>query len=168
MADEVSRGTKCFSCSSGKDYNGVFPRGFIDWVKQMGWWREERCYLCSGTIQDGFTVDIRPDRNPTLVADATNTGLEPATFSWVMIDPPYSAELAERLYGTGKYYYSINTFVKEAERLTKNGGLILTLSYEIPKIPKGTKLLAVWGIYTVPICSYMRCFTVFKKGDSDG
>lgn len=161
----VSRGTKCFSAFHGTDTIGAFPRGFLGWLKEQQWVEGNRCHLCSGRVEDegSFKVDIRPEMNPDLVADARNTDLEADKFDSVIIDPPYSKELAQKLYGTAEHWSSINSFVKEAMRIVCEGGTVVTLTYEIPKIPKNANLLAVWGIYTVPHRTMMRCLTVFRK-----
>ena len=151
--DKVSRGTKCFGAwartSDGLHYNGAFPSGFFRWVKKMGWHYGKVCHLCSGTVEDegSFRVDIKPEVKPDLVCDATETGLDDESFDVVIIDPPYSKELAKNMYGTEKYFKGIDSFTKEASRITKNGGLIITLSYQIPKRIKGCNFIAVWGIY---------------------
>ena len=164
MKAEISRGTKCFSAFHGTDTQGAFPKGFLKWVEDMGWMNGNVCHLCSGRVTGrGFKVDVRPEMEPDLIADARNTGLPDKQFSTVIIDPPYSVELAQKLYGTQVHFGSINQFVKEAVRLTKEDGNIISLSYEIPKIPKGCELIAVWGIYTVPHTSFMRCFAVFRR-----
>ncbi len=161
---EVSRGTRCFSAFHGTDLNGAFPRGFLEWLRVQGWMKGEICHLCSGRVKgDGFRVDIRPEMEPDLVADATDTKLPEHKFDTTVIDPPYSKDLAQKLYGTGENFASINAFVKEGVRITRPGGLIVSLSYELPKIPKNAQLIAVWGIYTVPHTSFMRCLAVFKK-----
>jgi len=161
---EVSRGTKALGADTN-GFGGGFPRQFIPWVKKMGWYPDgEVCWLCSGGITEpGFKVDIRPETRPDLVADATQTGLEANRFDAVFIDPPYSAELAAKLYGTKAYYHSINKFLEEGIRICKPGGLIVSLSYEVCKAFKDAEFLAVWGLYTVPSCSSMRCFIVLRK-----
>jgi len=105
--------------------------------------------------------------NPDLIADAANTDLPDEEFDAAIIDPPYSKELAQKLYGTGAYWHSINLFVKEAMRIIRVGGTVISLSYEIPKKPKNADILAVWGIYTVPATSNMRCLAVFQKTNQD-
>lgn len=164
---KVSRGTKCFSAFHGKDINGAFPKGFLKWLKDQKWLRGETCHLCSGRVEDGHsvTVDINPEMNPSMVADARKTGIPGDQFDTVTIDPPYTKELAQKLYKTGEHFHSINVFMKEAMRITRKGGHIITLSYEIPKKPKNADIIAVWGIYTIPHKSFMRCLAVFRKGD---
>jgi len=166
--DKVFRTTKCFGSWSGRNpYNGSFPAGFMKWVKNNGWWGEKRCYLCAGMVEDpeAMKVDINPETKPTLLEDARKTSLPDEEFDWIMLDPPYTKELAEKLYGTGKYYAGINAFTKEASRICKPGGLIITLTYEIPKRVKDSNFIAVCGVYQVPAVSHMRCFTVSKKQD---
>lgn len=167
--DKVSRGTKCFSRFHGSDCDGAFPKNFLKFVQKQGWWGESRCHLCAGLVDDaaGFKVDIRPETYPDLVADATDTGLDENRFDAVIIDPPYSKELAQSLYKTGDKFYSINKFAKEACRICKPEGLIITLSYEVPARIKGSDLIACWGIYTIPMPSYMRCLSVWKKHGLD-
>lgn len=162
---EISRGTKAFSAFHGKDLNGAYPAGFLAWLKTQGWLYGDRCHLCAGQVDDpgSFRVDIRPEMEPDLIADARKTGMEDEKFDSIAIDPPYSKELAQRLYKTGEHYASINEFVKEGMRLVRWGGLVITLSYEIPKKPKSADLVAVWGIYTIPHRSFMRCLAVFRK-----
>lgn len=162
---QISRGTKPFGAGTN-GFGGGFPRQFLPWVREMGWLNcsENICWLCSGGVKEpGLRVDIRPETNPDLVSDATATGLEADRFDYTVIDPPYSRDLAKKLYGTADFYHSINVFLGEAVRITKPGGNIVTLSYECPKIPKGCNILAVWGVYQIPLTSYMRCFCVFQK-----
>lgn len=163
-AGDVFRTTKCFSPRTETGYPGGFPLGFMKWV-QAQWWGDHRCYLCSGGIEDaGATrVDVKTEVGATHVEDARKTSLPADAYDWVMIDPPYSKELAKRLYGTHKVFGSIDAFTKEAARITAPGGLILTLSYQVPKRITGCDLLACCGIYQTVSVAHMRCFTVWRK-----
>lgn len=165
MLKNVYRTTKCFGVNGQGQIKGAFPKGFLDWIRKQGWYGDKRVYLCAGKVKDddSVKVDIRPEVNPTLCEDATDTSLKSNSFDWVMIDPPYTRILAKDYYDTEKQYHGINAYTKEAERICKRGGLILTLSYEIPKRIKGCDFVAVVGVYTVPFTGYMRCFTVSKK-----
>lgn len=159
------RTTKCFGVNGQGKCKGSFPKGFLKWVKEKGWWGEKRAYLCAGMVDDKETirVDVRTETSPTHLEDARKTSIKSISCDWVMIDPPYTKDLAKEYYGTEKYYGGINAFTKEAERICKKGGLILTLSYEIPKRIKNCDFIAVVGVYTVPFTGYMRCFTVSRK-----
>jgi hypothetical protein len=161
----ISRGTKPFGAGTN-GFGGGFPRQFLPWVRKMGWidGSENICWLCSGGVNEpGFKVDIRAECKPDLVRDASSTGLDANQFDYAVIDPPYSRELAKKLYGTEECYHSINVFLDEAVRITRPGGKIITLSYECPKIPRRCDLLAVWGVYQIPLTNFMRCFCVFEK-----
>jgi hypothetical protein len=113
--------------------------------------------------KDSIRVDVRPEVNPTHLEDATKTSIPSSSCDFVMIDPPYTALLARDYYGTEKNYHGINAFTAEAVRICSPGGLIVTLSYEIPKRIPECEFIAVVGVYTVPFTGYMRCFTVSKK-----
>lgn len=161
----VYRTTKCFGVNGNSGIKGAFPKGFMKWIDSMGWTGKERCYLCAGLVWDeaACRVDIRENTNPNILADATDTKMPAELFDWILIDPPYTKALAKEFYDTEKYYHGINAFTKEAERLCKPNGLILTLSYEIPKRIKNCEFIAVVGVYTIPFTGYMRCFTVSRK-----
>lgn len=162
--DVVFRTTKCFS-PRNNNYAGGFPIGFLDYIKNMGWWGEKRCYLCSGMVndKDSVRVDLEISVNPTHLQDARNTDLSDNEFDCVIIDPPYTKELAESLYKKGKFFSSINVFNKEAVRICKIGGFIVNLTYEIPKRPKGCNLVACVGVYQTMGVSHMRCLAVWRK-----
>ena len=162
---DVFRTTKCFGVNGKGLCKGSFPRGFLSWVKEQDWWGEKRVYLCAGAVDDStaIRVDVRLEVNPTLLEDARKTSIETESADWVFIDPPYTKDLARELYSTEDFYGGVNAFTKEAERICSPGGLILTLTYEIPKRIKNCSFLAVCGIYTVPFTGYMRCFTVSRK-----
>ena len=166
--DKVYRTTKCLS-PRNNGYVGGFPIGFLNWIKKMGWYGDKRCYLCAGLVKDdnSVRVDIKPEVNPTLCEDATNTSLESNSFDWVMIDPPYTKDLARSLYGTEKHFVGINKFTKEGVRICKEGGLIISLSYEIPNRPKSCDLIACVGVYQTMGVSHMRCLAVWKKLKND-
>jgi hypothetical protein len=167
--EQISRGTKCLGAYKGVDCAGAYPSGYLAFLQKQGWWGEKRVHLCSGRVKDnGFKVDIRPEMEPDLVADARATGLPTSSFDCALIDPPYSEELAKRLYGTEKFYGRVDSFITEGVRLVRSGGLVVSLSYNIPKLAKGADLIAVWGIYEVPSVSSMRCLCVFKKKERLG
>lgn len=162
--NKIYRTTKCFS-PKNNGYKGGFPIGFVKWLKKNNWWGEKRCYLCSGMVDDyeATRVDLESSVNPTHLEDARNTSLPNNEFDCIIIDPPYTKNLAESLYGKGKYFSSINVFTKEAERICKKDGLIITLSYEVPKRIKNCDLIACCGIYqTINVC-HIRCLTVWRK-----
>jgi len=166
--DQVFRTTKCFSPMTN-GYAGGFPIGFIKYLQENKWWGNKRVYLCAGMVKDdeAIRVDVKPEVNPTLLEDASKTSLKDNSADCVIIDPPYSKELARSMYGTEKVWYSINKFVKEAVRICELNGLIITLSYEIPKKPKGCDLIACVGVYQTMGVSWMRCLSVWRKTNQE-
>jgi len=189
---EVSRGTKAFSQKSESGYPGSFPVNFLRWVRRSGWWGDERLYLCCGGVldEDSDRLDIQTEidvevggrrgHNATvqrsrttkttanIIGDARDTGLPDSSYDWVMLDPPYSRELAETMYGTDDVYSGVNTFVAEAARLCKPGGYVCVFHYDMAFCPDGFDLVACWGIYQIPSVRYMTAFQVFKKrGERD-
>ena len=146
-------------------YPGSFPVGFLKYLQGNGWWGEKRAYLCSGAVDDEGTVrvDIRPETKPTHLEDARHTTLPNDTFDCVIIDPPYSAELAKRLYDTEQYFSSINAFTKEGERICLPNGIVISLSYEVPKRLKGSDIIAVVGVYQTISVAHMRALVVWRK-----
>ena len=155
----------------------------------MGWWGEERCHLCAGNVQDldSIRVDIQREIDPEIrekwgkrtgqgtgrrvtktnanhFADARDTGLESESFDWVGIDPPYSKDLAAKLYGTRQHYSGIDKFLQEGFRLVRPGGLVMTFSYAISNRPSpDADLLACWGIYQIPNVRHMTSINVWRK-----
>jgi len=175
---KVDRGTKCFS-PRNNGYPGGYPMGFLDWIIDAGWWGDVRMHVPCGMVADVgpgevVRVDIHapPVTNATHVFDCLDSsgwadafgGEHLERFDFVAIDPPYSHELAERLYDTGETFGSIDRFVKKAAPAVKKGGLLLTLSYQVPKRPgPDFDLLACWGIYQTISVSHMRCMQVWRR-----
>ena len=164
--ESISRGTKCFS-PMNNGYPGGYPVGFLTWLQEMGWWGDRRLHVPCGMVkdEDSIRVDIKGDVNQTHSFDACDPLNYPESwsFNWIGIDPPYTEALAESLYGTQDYWGSIDQFVKGAIGKLAPGGLLITLSYAIPKRPEGCNLLASWGIYQAMSVAHMRCLNVWQK-----
>lgn len=189
-AQTPETGMKVFSGKCASNYPGGYPVGYLLWLQKNGWWGDDRIHLCSGGVQDedSVRVDIQRTCIPgdstgvrqgqksfqttaTHIADGRDTKIEGESFDCVLIDPPYSQDLARRLYGTEDHYGGINSFIKEGYRLVRPGGFIITLSYEVPRIYADLDLVAVYGIYQVPpirnICG-MFCFRKPGKREAQG
>ena len=147
------------------DIQEDFPEDFLIILRKWVGGGEKRAYLCAGEVDDpkAVRVDILSKTNPTHCEDARATSLPKDSFDVVIVDPPYSRELAKSLYNTEKYYSSINQFTKEASRIVKPDGLIITLSYEVPKRIPNCDFIAVVGIYQAIRVAHIRCLTVSKK-----
>jgi hypothetical protein len=181
-----SRGTKAFSCESESKYPGSFPVGYLRWLREQGWWGDKRIHLCAGGVKDDEAdrVDIQeectPNRarllhdgksygsitiptNANIIADGRDTGLESESYDCVIIDPPYSKDLAHDLYDTSEHYSGIKAFMVEGYRLLKPGGLMVTLTYAIPPRIEDLDLVAMWGIYQIPPVRWMTAHVVWRK-----
>lgn len=121
-------------------------------------------HLCSGSMITGIRVDIRPEKNPDIVADCRNVPLPDNSIDWIMADPPYSVEYAKNLYGTEENYPSPGQIVKEAMRLLKPGGLLGLLHFQVPMIRKPAKIVNVYGVTTGSGYA-IRAWTLIRKAE---
>jgi len=110
--------------------------------------KKKRLYIFSGTLQrwDGTTVDINPELNPNVVADAEKMPFSETEFDLIIADPPYTPEDAKK-YGTKMI--SRPKVMREAARVTEPGGYLVWLDLIIPKYRnEDWKLVGMIGLYT--------------------
>ena len=144
---------------------GGYPLRFMEWaLTEMGCADPDRVlHLCSGSVLTGTTVDIRPSTDPDIVADCRNVPLPDESFDFVLAEPPYSAEYAQNLYGTGDHYPTPYQITKEASRLLRPGGKFGLLHTQVPTIRKPMKVVSVYGVTFG--CGYaIRAWTLMTKG----
>lgn len=143
---------------------GGYPKGFMEWaMEQMGCDDPDSVlHLCSGSVRCGMTVDIRPETNPSIVADARHVPLPDESFDYIMIDPPYSETYADNLYGTGESYPKPGELIKEASRLLRIGGKIGLLHFIVPVTRKPIKIRGVFGV-TTGNGTAIRAWTLMEK-----
>jgi SAM-dependent methyltransferase len=127
-------------------YPGAFPNGFLPRLMDTPWWGTRRLHLCSGTVQDGTTIDINPGLKPSIVADL-NYGIPVAdnSFDLILIDPPYSEEKAKNLYALP--LLSVPRLLKEAGRVVTTDGFVILLDLRVWPPPKSLKWEALIAIY---------------------
>lgn len=143
---------------------GGYPKGFLKRAMETLGVTDPTAvlHLCSGSMVSGIRVDIRPETNPTYVADCRNVPLPNASVDWIMADPPYSEEYARNLYGTEKNYPKPGQILKEACRLLKPGGRVGILHFQVPMSRKPLRLERVIGI-TTGAGYAIRAWSVFVK-----
>jgi hypothetical protein len=187
LVGDIDSGIKICSGTSESGYPGGYPLGYLRWCRRNGWWGDRRIHLCAGGVRDqeADRVDIqrtctptdasrgnRPSADPltgahqttaNIIADGRDTKLAGESYDAVFIDPPYSRALALQLYDTEEHYSGVDAFVKEGYRLVKPGGLIITLSYEIPRLYADLKIVASYGLYQIPPVRNMSGHFVFRK-----
>lgn len=175
------KGSACNACgsnrhaSSGHDSAadpdgfavfGRYPRGFLDHVLKLRLLGEvaphEVLHVCSGTLSatERWTVDIRPEARPRVVADGASLPFAAASFRAVMLDPPYTDQHARRLYGVENPRPS--WLLREAARVVVPGGRIGLLHVAIPFAPPGCRLVNYWDGST-GVGFRVRAFTIYER-----
>lgn len=174
-AANVSRGTKCFSPQTETGYPGGFPLGFLDWILDKGWWGHSRLHVPCGLVADVgpgevLRADVKapPTTNATHVFDATDKSQWPIEwvekFDFILIDKPYTRNLAKDLYDTEECYAGLDRWVSIAKNYVAPGGLLCTLDYELPARPgPDFNLEACWGIYQAMSVRHMMAFQVWRR-----
>ena len=143
---------------------GGYPHRFLTYAyERMGVTKPSQVlHVCSGSMATGVTVDIRPVCTPRVVADARHLPFRDNTFQWMLCDPPYSADYAENLYGTGSSYPSPHQLVNECLRVLQVGGHLGFMHHMVPKFHKPGRMVGVWGITQGPGYN-IRAWTLFTK-----
>lgn len=145
---------------------GRYPKGWIRHVLKLQLLgdvkRDEILHVCSGTLSESerWTVDIRPEAKPSVVADGKSLPFRHGSFPAVMLDPPYSDQYARNLYGVENPRPS--WLLREAARVVVTGGRIGLLHVAIPFAPKGCRLVKVYGV-SCGVGFRIRAFSVWEK-----
>lgn len=152
-----------FWSTKSKEFNdyGQYPKGFIAWALRMMSHHNPATVLhvCAGGVNEGITVDIRPETNPDIVADGRALPLADNTVECVMIDPPYYHAAAENLYGVE--YPEPKDLLAEAARVALPGAPIGFLHPMVNFKPRGTRIESCTGI-TQGLGFYAKAFVVYR------
>ena len=114
-------------------YKGGFPLHFEQNLIRLLGYPGKVLHPFGGMAEIGTRVDINPELEPDVVADAHDLPFEDNSFDCVILDPPYSDEESETIYGTGKLKPS--QFTKEAVRVCKEGGWVVVYTDREPARP---------------------------------
>ncbi len=147
---------------------GAYPKDFIKWAcRAMLCDRQDVVHFCSGSLPAGegsLRIDMRVEMKPDLVADCRSLPLPDNSVAAVMIDPPYSVEYANDLYGTD--YPRPSALLAEASRIAKPGVPIGILHFLVAMPAPNTTIESIYGVTTGP--NYrIRAFTIFRKRQAD-
>lgn len=143
---------------------GQFPKGFIPWAARLLRAQPDRVlHVCSGAVESGIRIDLRRSQRPSVVADGRALPLRDDSVEAVLIDPPYTVEYADQLYGTD--YPRPSHLLREAARVVRPGGRVGILHFLVPMVPPGADLEyeLVRGV-TTGAGYRIRALTVFRRG----
>jgi len=123
-------------------YKGAYPEGFLRRLdERIGLKNKKVLTLFCGSSDYGDTLDIKPELNPTYLADCRK-------------------DYSKKLYK--EEIVRPYSFTKEAVRICKSGGLICILHQLVYKTLPGTERFAVIPITTGPN-QRIRVLNIFKK-----
>ena len=144
---------------------GVYPRGFVPWLaRALQVSRHEILHVCSGSLPagEGTRVDLRPEVRPDIVADGRHLPIADNSYAAVAVDPPYTLQYANDLYGTD--YPRPSHLLTEAARVVRPGGRIAFVHYLVPANPPGTTFERCYGM-TMGLGYRIRAVTIYRKDD---
>lgn len=145
---------------------GQFPFGFLKDVVRMKLLgdvaRQDILHVCSGTLSEHerWTVDIRPEAQPSVVAKGQALPFLDASFPAVLLDPPYTEEYARNLYRSE--FPRPSHLLNEAARVVKHGGRIGLLHIAVPITPAGCQFITSFGVVPGPGFR-IRAFTIYER-----
>ena len=144
-------------------YVGSFPLHFEQKLWRLLGKPGRVLHPFGGLSEIGDSVDLNATTTPTWVGDAHNMHwLEDESYDLVVLDPPYSDEESEWLYGTGPLRWGV--FVGEAVRVCKVGGHVAVYHVKQPPRPAGTRLVRRIVILTRTWHAPRVCFIFEKLG----
>jgi len=114
-------------------YVGAFPLWFETNLMQILGFPERVLHPFGGMAEYGVRVDLRPEVEPDVVADAHDLPFEDGSFDCVVLDPPYSDQQAKDLYGTPPL--KVGRYTAEAVRVLKEGGWLCVYGDKEPRRP---------------------------------
>lgn len=142
-------------------YVGSFPLHFEKKLHRLLGEPEKVLHPFGGLAEIGDTVDLNATTTPTWVGDAHDLHFIPdESYDLVILDPPYSDEEAEWLYGTPPLKRGVYT--EEAIRVCRIGGHVAVYQVKQPPRPRGTRLVHRIVILTRTGHAPRVCF-VFQK-----
>lgn len=153
----------CGTAFKKATYYGQHPVGYLKKVKALfPDLQESVLHLCSGTVKEDVTIDLKRELRPTICCDAQNLPLRPNSYSLVTFDPPYSKRDANVYYGVP--YLSVPKVMKQVLMILKPGGFFCILDVRYPSYHRseGWRLIGLIGVVT-GFGKITRILSVFQK-----
>ena len=142
---------------------GQYPRALIPrLMADLLCERREVLHVCSGSLPrgEGIRVDIRRAACPDILADGRALPLADGSMAAVLIDPPYTAQYAQDLYGVE--YPRPAHLLAEAARVVRPGGRIGFVHFLVPYTPPGCVYVKTIGLST-GMGFHVRAITLFQR-----
>ena len=114
-------------------YRGAFPRFFEENLVKVLGYPEAILQPFGGRATLGVRCDLDPTVEPDHVCDAHELPFPAESFDMVLLDPPYSDEEAQSIYGTPRLRPSV--YVAEAVRVLRPGGWLVVYGDREPARP---------------------------------
>lgn len=146
-------------------YYGAFPGNFLKRAKALFPDAKQTLHLFAGTVRPSLheiTLDCQACEGimPSVIGDARHLPFQPASFDFVLADPPYSAKDAAH-YGTPMI--ARGPVLREIATVVKPGGYVCWLDTVWPMYSK-----ALWrqiGAVAVLVSTNtrVRCLSIFER-----
>jgi hypothetical protein len=149
---------------------GGYPIGLVEFAGRIMNVDDHRrvVHLCSGSVRAPLTFDLRPETEARCIADVRHLPIRTGSVRWVMVDPPYSPEHAEELWGVGDQYPTGAALFREVQRILEPGGKVAYLHFLVPKLPAGMERIGTYGV-TIGPGYRIRALTIARRmHDAEG
>ncbi len=117
-------------------YQGGFPLHFEKKLVELLKPSVPILHPFGGMAEHGLRVDIKPEVEPDIIADAHHLPFKDNAFGMVVCDPPYNSDYSSKLYNTKPVKYS--HYIPEAVRVCKPGGFVVSYHWALTPRPAGT------------------------------
>jgi hypothetical protein len=129
---------------------GAYPYNYLEFIDRIFGPESNTIEVCSGTVNNCFTVDINREKNPSLCTDGQELrGIVDNTFSRWRSDPPYNEKTAKEMYNCE--LPSLSKLLEAGARVVKPGSLMFLLCNQNRQIcPNNLKRIGFIYISVVP------------------
>ena len=116
-----------------------------------------------GMSEFGLRIDLRRETKPDIIADAHKLPIRSEAMELVVLDPPYSEDLSERLYDTAKIRpLKFSEYTKEAVRVLKESGYLVMYHFmATPRIPNTVLRKRIF--LETRVWHRLRCIHIHRK-----